>query len=124
MAMKRILVVDDHVLIRTLVRKELEAMGYEIDVSTDGELALNRLKIKGYDLLITDLNMPNLCGLELVRIIRSSSEPFRDIPVLCMTGEDPTELKPEAIQSGATGWIQKPFKPDTWGPTLERILRK
>ncbi len=119
--MKRILVVDDHVLIRSLVRKELESMGYEIDVSTDGVLALSRLKMKHYDLVITDLNMPNLCGLDLVKAIRNSDSEYKDIPILCMTGEDPTKLKPQAAELGATGWIQKPFNPDTWAPTLARL---
>ncbi len=119
---KRILVVDDHVLIRSLVKKELEALGFHVDVTTDGKLALTRLKTGNYDLMITDLNMPELDGINLVGIVRGSDESYKDIPILCMTGEEPADLKKQAAQAGATGWIEKPFNPNTWGPTLNKIL--
>ncbi len=119
--MKKILVVDDDILIRSMIRKELEKMGYSIDVASDGNLAVNRLQLGCYDLVITDLNMPNMSGLELIRKIRASDKECSKMPILCITADD-GGLKPDAIQAGATGWVQKPFNPGTWGVTLKKLL--
>jgi two-component system chemotaxis response regulator CheY len=118
---KKILVVDDDVLIRAMVRKGLEGMGYDVEVSSDGDRALTRLKMSCYDLVITDLNMPNMSGLELIRTIRSSDKECNSMPILCITADDGS-LKPEAIEAGATGWVEKPFNPGTWAGTLSKML--
>lgn len=120
--MRKILVVDDDILIRTMIRKELERLGYEVEVASDGDRALARLRLHCYDLVMTDLNMPNLGGIELIKTIRAGKEPCSQVPIICITGEDVGRLKPQAVEAGAIGWVQKPFNPDTWGATLEKLI--
>lgn len=120
--MKKVLVVDDDVLIRQMVKRELTKMGYEIESSSDGSLAMNHLQRKCFDMVITDLNMPNLGGLELIRAIRGSGKACSDIPILVITGEETNEMRQAAIDAGATGWVTKPFHPETWRATLIKLL--
>ncbi|MBT3309796.1 MAG: response regulator [Gammaproteobacteria bacterium] len=119
--MKKILVVDDDVLIRTLVKRELEKQGFSIDVASDGTAAWSKLERTSPDLVITDINMPNMGGLELLKKVRGDSR-YQSLPMLCITGESSATAKQKAIALGATGWVQKPFNPDTWGETLKKIL--
>lgn len=119
--MKTIMIVDDEILIRSMVRKALENMGYEIMIATDGQAALDKLERHHVDLLITDINMPHISGLELLKRLRSSDK-FKDLPVLCITGDSDSHLKEQAKSLGASGWVQKPFTPNGWGPTLSKIL--
>ena len=119
--MNKILVVDDDVLIRTLVKRELEKQGFSIDVASDGSLAWDKIQRSAPNLVITDINMPQMGGIELLEKIRDDLR-FNKLPVLCITGDDEMEAKQIAIGLGATGWVQKPFNPQTWGDTLRKIL--
>ncbi|HIJ22895.1 MAG: response regulator [Gammaproteobacteria bacterium] len=119
--MKTILVVDDEALIRILVKKELDKLGFNVITAIDGETGWDQLNQDRPDLVITDLNMPSMGGLDLLERIRNSEE-FSLLPVLCITGANESELKQRAVTLGATGWIQKPFNPSSWGTTLSKIL--
>lgn len=119
--MKKILVVDDDILIRTLVKRDLEKQDFAIDVAADGSIAWNKIERSAPDLVITDIHMPQMGGLELLERIRNDSR-FSTLPVLCITGENSATAKQRAIDLGATGWVQKPFNPITWGATLKKIL--
>ena len=119
--MKKILVVDDDVLIRTLVKRELEKLGFSIDVAANGKLAWDKMERNAPNLVITDINMPEMGGLELLEKIRDDIR-LKKMPVLCITGDDMMDAKQVAIGLGATGWVKKPFNPQTWGSTLNKIL--
>ena len=117
---KTIMVVDDSAVMRASLRKDLEASGYAVEYAGDGILALNRLKsgIKP-DLIITDINMPNMGGIDFVKAVRKESS-FRFTPVLVLTSESQPQKKEEAKKSGATGWLVKPVS----APDLIKVIKQ
>lgn len=119
---KRVLVVDDSLTVRRGLQLVLEKAGYAVVSAADGEEALETLaKEGGIDLVITDLNMPRLDGLELTRRIRSLPG-YRLVPVLLLTTEAQVAKKEEGKQAGATGWIVKPFQPEQLLNLLQKLL--
>jgi excisionase family DNA binding protein len=103
----RILVVDDEAAIRDLLSKTLALAEYDVDVAADGRSAVDRLRILPYDLLITDLKMPGVDGLTVIREARRLKA---DIPIIIITGF-PTEASAiEAVNLGVTGYLTKPFR--------------
>ena len=119
--MKKILVIDDVPPIRSLVKQHLKAMGYRVETADDGEEGWYQILRWEPDLVITDLMMPRLHGLDLLKRIREHP-PTINLPVLCITSDDDRVLKHEAAALGATGWVQKPFHPESWNATLEKIF--
>ncbi len=119
---KTILFVDDSVSIRALVNMILREAGYNVIVGEDGLDALSRLDGRAIDLVITDLHMPRMNGLELIKEIRKLKE-YRFIPILFLTTETKTELKLEAKAAGATGWITKPFDKDKFLKIINKVIR-
>jgi two-component system, chemotaxis family, chemotaxis protein CheY len=108
---KRILAVDDSKTMRDMVSFTLKGAGYEVLVADDGVNALNALVGQEVDLIITDVNMPNMNGIELVQKLRSDPR-FRATPILILTTESDDGLKQQGRSAGATGWIVKPFVPE------------
>jgi excisionase family DNA binding protein len=102
----RILVVDDEPAVRTLVAKTLEACDYDVETAEDGPSALERMKTASYDLLITDLKMPGMDGLSVVREVRRQS----DLPIVILTGFSTEASAIEALNMGVAGYITKPFR--------------
>ncbi len=102
----RILVVDDEPAVRTLVAKTLAACDYEVETAEDGPSALERMKTTSYDLLITDLKMPGMDGLSVVREVRRQS----DLPIVILTGFSTEASAIEALNMGVAGYITKPFR--------------
>lgn len=117
----KILVIDDDAVIRLVVKRSLNKMGYDVEVAKNGEEGWEKISQEKPDLVITDIMMPKLGGLELLKLIRTTPT-TKALPVLCITGNEETETKQHAISLGATGWIQKPFHPETWGATLKKLL--
>jgi two-component system KDP operon response regulator KdpE len=109
-----ILVVDDEPQITRVLRTSLTAQGYEIRVASDGEMALEILKDFSPDLVITDLAMPNMNGVELCRRVRS----FSQVPILVLSVRQEERSKIEALDSGADDYITKPF---STGELLARV---
>src|SRR6476620_4267823 len=107
---KSILIVDDSESIRELVGLTLESAGYVVCKGSDGREALSLLDGREIHLIITDLNMPNMDGIEYLREVRKS-ELYATTPVLVLTTESQQAKKDEAKVAGATGWIVKPFVP-------------
>jgi len=103
----RILVVDDESAIRELLSKTLALAEYDVDLAPDGRTALERLRIIPYDLLITDLKMPGIDGLTVVREARRLKA---DIPVLIITGFSTEASAIEAVNLGVSGYLTKPFR--------------
>jgi excisionase family DNA binding protein len=108
----RILVVDDEPAVRELVSKTLEMANYEVDAAPDGAAALTKLDASEYDLLITDLKMPGMDGLSVIREARRRTA---DLPVIIITGYSTETTAIEAINIGVSGYLVKPFR-------LPRIL--
>ncbi len=119
---KKILIVDDSESIRELVGMTLESSGYHVTKSVDGEDALEKLSGHSFDLIITDLNMPKLDGIGLVKAIRAMKE-LAGLPILLLTTESQNEKKEEARSAGATGWIVKPFAQDKLMAVVQKIIR-
>jgi two-component system chemotaxis response regulator CheY len=112
--MAHILAVDDAQVIRELVKTVLEAQGHQVTTAEDGREAMNFARENSVDLVISDLNMPNMSGMNLVASLRRL-EHYAHTPILIMTTEADDYKKKKAKASGATGWIQKPV-------TQERLV--
>jgi len=103
----RVLVVDDEASIRDLLSKTLALAEYEVDLAPDGRTALERLRLVPYDLLITDLKMPGVDGLGVIREARRMKP---DIPVIIITGFSTEASAIEAVNLGVAGYLTKPFR--------------
>jgi excisionase family DNA binding protein len=103
----RVLVVDDEASIRDLLSKTLALAEYDVDLAPDGRTALERLRIIPYDLLITDLKMPGIDGLAVIREARRLKA---DIPVIIITGFSTESSAIEAVNLGVSGYLTKPFR--------------
>ncbi len=117
---KVILTVDDSASARQMVSFTLRAAGNEVVEATDGRDALSKLS-GGIHLIITDLNMPTMDGIELIKQVRTSST-HKYVPILVLTTESQPAKKQEAKTAGATGWIVKPFRPEQLLAVVERVL--
>jgi excisionase family DNA binding protein len=103
----RVLVVDDEGAIRDLLSKTLALAEYDVDLAPDGRTALERLRIISYDLLLTDLKMPGVDGLTVIREARRLKA---DIPVIIITGYSTEASAIEAVNLGVSGYLTKPFR--------------
>lgn len=108
---KRILVVDDSATVRQAVRIPLQKSDYCCIEAADGRDALDKLAAGKFDLIITDINMPNLDGFGFVQAVRKSPG-ARFTPIIILTTESSEEMKRKGKASGASGWIVKPFQPE------------
>lgn len=118
---KRILSVDDSTSIRQLVQFTLEKEGYEVVLAVDGRDALDKVRQGPVDMVITDLNMPNVDGIELIKALRADAT-FKFTPIVMLTTESAMEKKDAGKSAGATGWIVKPFKPEQLIAVVKRLL--
>jgi two-component system, chemotaxis family, chemotaxis protein CheY len=119
---KTILIVDDSESIREVVSFTLENAGYNVLIGVDGKDALKFLDGRSIDLLITDLHMPEMNGIELIKAVRNL-EAYKHMPILFLTTEAQKERKMEAKDAGATGWIIKPFVPAKLLSALSKVIR-
>ena len=117
---KRILAVDDSKTMRDMVSFTLRRAGYEVVEACDGEDALGKLGGDRINLVITDLNMPRLDGIGLIKKLRSES-PYCSTPILILTTESERGRKDEGRDAGATGWIVKPFDADQLLKAVEKV---
>ena len=120
-----VLVVDDFPTMRRIVKNLLKQLGFEhIDEAEDGAQALIRLRGGNFGLVISDWNMPNMEGIELLRNVRKEPEPLRDIPFLMVTAEAEKEKVIEAIKAGVDNYVVKPFTAEILKEKLEKIAEK
>jgi two-component system, chemotaxis family, chemotaxis protein CheY len=120
----KFLVVDDFSTMRRIVRNLLKEAGYtNADEAEDGQVALSKLKAGKFDFVITDINMPNMTGFELIRAMRADPQ-LAKIPVLVVSAEAKKEDIVNAAQAGANGYIVKPFTKLTLEEKLGKILAK
>lgn len=116
----RILAVDDSLTMREMLRQTLTEAGFDIVLAEDGVDALTKLADAAPDLILTDLNMPNMDGFGLIDAVRNGTVSAR-VPILVLTTESATSLKERARSSGATGWITKPFDEQSLVSTIRRV---
>lgn len=117
---KTVLVVDDSLSIRLVLKSTLEHHGYSVADAADAPTALLKIAgLEGLDLLVTDLNMPEMNGVELINVIRTKS-PFPGVPILVVSTEKHTHLAEEALLKGANEILSKPFTPEAF---LSRVVR-
>ena len=119
---KKIVIVDDSESIREVVSFTLENAGYDVLIGEDGEDAIKFFDGRDIDLLITDLYMPKVDGIQLIKNIREKEE-YQHLPILFLTTESQKEKKQEAKSAGATGWIIKPFVPDKLLSAVSKVMR-
>jgi two-component system chemotaxis response regulator CheY len=120
--MTRILAVDDSPSMREMVRIALDSAGFEVAQAVDGQQALELARQSCFDLVLSDVNMPEMNGIELIRALRAEAA-YRHTPILMLTTEASPERKREGKEAGATGWIVKPFDPAQLVATMQRVLR-
>ncbi|MFZ5799305.1 MAG: response regulator [Thermodesulfobacteriota bacterium] len=118
---KRIMTVEDSTSLREMITFTLGEAGYEVAEAADGLDALAKLKGFKADLIITDLNMPNMNGIELTRSLRADPA-YKFAPIIFLTTESQLQKKQAAKEAGATGWIVKPFKPDQLLQVVRKVL--
>ncbi len=119
---RTILLVDDSVSIRESVAFFLEQEGFGIIKAEDGVQALEILNEQKPDLIVTDLHMPNMNGIELIKNVRKSTDLSR-LPIILLTTETLKERKIEAKKAGATGWLSKPFNKDRLLKVINKLVR-
>jgi len=120
----KFLIVDDFSTMRRIIRNILKEIGYaNADEAEDGQVALSKLKSSPFDFVVSDINMPNMNGFQLLQQIRADDS-LRTIPVLMVTAEARKEDIVTAAQSGASGYIVKPFTKATLEEKVQKILQK
>lgn len=109
---KTIMIVDDSATMRQMVNFTLRGDGHEVLEGADGQDALNKLNTMNtrVDMVITDLNMPNMDGIAFVKAVRAHPK-YKFVPILMLTTESVDDKKKQGQEAGATGWITKPFTP-------------
>lgn len=118
---KMIMTADDSASVRQMVSFTLRQNGYDVIEACDGKDALQKLSGQKVDMLITDLNMPNLDGIGLIRGARMLPA-CKFIPIIMLTTESQDSKKQEGKSAGATGWIVKPFKPEQLMAVIRKVL--
>ncbi len=120
--MKTILTVDDSASLRQMTSMVLRGAGYDVIEAVDGVDALSKLNGRELDMVLTDLNMPNMDGLEFTRRVRATPQ-YKFVPIVLLTTESQAEKKQEGKAAGATAWIVKPFDPEQLLAVVRKVLR-
>lgn len=119
----KFLVVDDFATMRRIIRNLLKELGFSnVDEAEDGVNALQKLKTEQFDFVVSDWNMPNMSGLDLLKNIRAD-ERLKSLPVLMVTAEAKKENIIAAAQAGASGYVVKPFTAATLDEKMKRIFQ-
>ena len=119
---KRVLAVDDSLTIRQLIKMTLSRAGYEVVEAEDGAKGLQKASAEIFDLVLSDINMPVMTGIEMLRGLRKLAQ-YKFTPIVLVTTESQPEKKQEGKAAGATGWIVKPFEPEQLLAVVTKVLR-
>jgi two-component system chemotaxis response regulator CheY len=120
--MATVLTVDDSPSVRQMIKLVLGPAGYTVIEAADGAEGLAKAKANPVKMIITDLNMPVMNGLELIRALRTVPS-IVGVPIVFLTTESNDAAKQEAKAAGATGWITKPFKPEQLLAVVGKLVR-
>ena len=118
-----ILTVDDSASIRMTTKIALSNAGYTVTEAVDGADGIAKLSAGAFDLIVTDLNMPNMDGLTMIRELRKMPA-HTGVPVIFLPPESDGEIKSQAKAEGATGWLTKPFDPENLVKIARKVLGK
>ncbi|MBD1544714.1 response regulator [Roseibium aggregatum] len=118
-----ILTVDDSSSVRMTTRMALTGAGYSVTEAVDGKDGLEKAKSGRFDMIVTDLNMPNMNGIQMIEELRRTPSQL-GVPILFLTTESDSDMKSRAKAAGATGWLTKPFEPDQLVKLVKRVLGK
>ena len=113
--------VDDSATMRNMISFTLKGAGHEVLQASDGREALSLLQTRKVDMVISDINMPNMDGVTLTRELRALPQ-FRTTPIILLTTESSPERKADGRAAGATGWIVKPFQPEQLLAVVSKVL--
>lgn len=117
---KTILTVDDSASIRQMVTFTLKGAGYEVIEAVDGQDALEKANRQAFNLVLTDINMPRMDGLKLLEKLRDLAH-YKNIPILMLTTESDEQMKAKGRAAGATGWLVKPFNPESLLEVIKKV---
>ncbi|MEK6790955.1 MAG: response regulator [Deltaproteobacteria bacterium] len=120
---KTVMIVDDSASIRQVVNLTLRKVGYNVIEASDGEDALKKLVGAKVNLVVCDVNMPNMDGITFLRSLKSSSA-HRFTPVIMLTTESQEAKKQEGRLAGAKAWVVKPFKPEQMLEAIAKLMRE
>lgn len=118
---KTIMIVEDSATMRQMVGFTLKRNGYTVVEAEDGRDAIEKINLQPLSMIISDVNMPNVDGIEFVRTVRSNAK-HKFTPIIMLTTESQESKKLEGREAGATGWIVKPFSPDHLMAIVKRVL--
>lgn len=122
----KVLVVDDYATMRRVIINTMRQIGFSlenINEADNGISALTKIKADKYDLIVSDWNMPKMTGIDLLKTIRASDTRFKNIPFLMVTAETDKGNVIEAIKSGVSNYIIKPFTPATLQEKLKKVFK-
>ena len=119
--MATILTVDDSASIRQMVVFTLKQAGHSVVEATDGKEAFELAKKQKVNLVLTDINMPNMNGIDLIKALRGLPD-YKFTPILTLTTESGADRKQQGKEAGATGWLVKPFNPQQLLDTIKKVL--
>lgn len=120
--MHSILAVDDSASMRQMVSFTLKNAGYDVVEAVDGEDAFDKARVRDFDVVLTDQNMPRLDGIGLTRRLREHPK-FKTTPILILTTESSDQMKQAGRAAGATGWLVKPFDPAKLIEVIRKVVR-
>lgn len=118
-----ILTVDDSASLRMAIRIALTGAGYAVTEASDGAEGLTKATATRFDLIVTDLNMPNMDGLSMIRALRQQPAQA-GVPIIFLTTESDDAMKAQAKAAGATGWLVKPFQPEQLIRVAQKVLAR
>lgn len=119
--MQSVLAVEDCASIRQLVSHVLKAAGYQVILAEDGQVALDYAADNEVDLVLTDINMPRVDGIQLIQGLRAMPH-YKYVPMLVLTTESGQDMKMKGREAGATGWLVKPFDPEQLVNVIRKVL--
>jgi|SRR5208337_671914 len=119
---KTVLIVDDSASMRQLVGFALKSAGYEVLSAVHGKDALDKVNSTKVEMVVTDLNMPEMDGIELIKQLRAKPA-SKFTPIVMLTTESQETKKQEGKQAGASGWLVKPFNPEQLIETIQRFIK-
>ena len=117
---KKILIIDDSGSMRQMVHFTLEEEGYEVVEAVDGKDGADKLDDVNPDLIITDINMPNMNGIELIKAVRRTDS-HKTTPIIVLTTESEQSKQDAGKRAGATAWLVKPFTPEQLTDTVKKV---
>ena len=121
--MANILTVDDSASVRQAIKIALLGKGHAVSEAVDGADGVSKVEAQSFDLILTDLNMPNMNGLEMIRTLRKNPKHL-GVPIIFLTTESDDSIRADAKAAGATGWITKPFDPAQLIRIVDKVLAK